>query len=102
MQEQVDHVANLENLSQCHVPSVESQLRSKRLRWYGNLCRQADGILTQCMMFGQLKGSGHVGKPREIWNKVVLSDIYHVSVSCLRQVAQNKPTWQAQTCSTRT
>ena len=31
---------------QCQVPSVESQLRSKRLRWYGHVCRQADDRLT--------------------------------------------------------
>ena len=54
-------------LSQCQVPSVESQLRSKRLRWYGHVCRQADDRLTKCMMFGQVKGPGHVGKPRKIW-----------------------------------
>ena len=37
-----DHVANVDILSQCQVPSLESQLRSKWLRWYGHVCRQAD------------------------------------------------------------
>ena len=72
-----DHVANVDILSECQVPYVESQLRSKRLRWYGHVCRQADDRLTKCMLFGQVKGPGHVGKPRKIWNDVVLSDIHH-------------------------
>ena len=63
-----DHVANVDILSQCQVPSVESQLASKRLRWYGHVRRQADDRLTKCMLFGQVKGQGHVGKPRKIWS----------------------------------
>ena len=48
------------------------------------------------------KGPGHVGKPRTIWNDVVLSDIHHLSMSRPYQVAQNKSAWRAQTCFTRT
>ena len=61
-----DHVANVDILSQCQVLPVESQLRSKRLRWCGHVCRQADDRLTKCMLFGPVKGPGHVGKPRKI------------------------------------
>ena len=30
------------------------------------------------MLFGQLSDSGHVGKLRNMWNCVVLSDIHHL------------------------
>ena len=76
-----DRVASVDILSQCQVPSVESQLRSKWLRWYGHVCRQTDDGLTKCMLFGQVKGPGRVGKPRKIWNDVVLSDIHQLSMS---------------------
>ena len=90
-----DHVANVDILSQCQVPSVEPQLRSKRLRWYGHMCRKADDRLTKCMLFGQVKGPGHVGKPVKTWNDVVLSDIHCLSISCPYEVAQNKSAWRA-------
>ena len=66
------------------------------------MCRQADDRLTKCILFGQVKGQSHVGKPRSIWNNVVLSDIHHLSISRPYQVAQNKSAWRAQTCSTPT
>ena len=54
------------------------------------------------MLFGQVKGPGHVGKPRKILNDVVLSDIHHLSIPRPYTVAQNKSAWRAQTYSTRT
>ena len=53
-------------------------------------------------MVGQVKGPGHVGKPRDIWNNVVLSEIHRVSIYRPYQVAQNKSAQRAQTCSTCT
>ena len=32
------------------------------------------------MLFGQLQGPGHVGKPRKLWIAVVFSDIHHLSI----------------------
>ena len=66
--------------------------------------RQVSSLLhrQEQLLFGQVKGPGHVGKPRKIWNDVVLSDIHHLSISRPYQVAQSKSAWRAQTCSTRT
>ena len=42
------------------------------------------------MLFGQVKRSGHIAKPRKIWNNVVLSVVHHLSIfplsSCADQV----------------
>ena len=35
---------------------MDSQLRSKRLRWYGHVCRMLDSRLPKVMLFGQVKG----------------------------------------------
>lgn len=86
-----NHVTDTDILSQCQMLSVQSQLRSKRLRWYRHVCRQAGD---NCVMVAQVNGPGHVGKPihvgkpRNIWTNVALSDIHHVPVSRPYQVAQ--------------
>lgn len=70
-----DHVANVEGLSQRQVHPVESQLRSKRLRCYGHVLRQADDRLTQCMSFEGLvksKGQAMLASPIKIWTDVVM------------------------------
>ena len=41
-----------------------TQLRSKRLRWYGHVCRMLDSRLPKVMLFGQVKGSKPPGRPR--------------------------------------
>ena len=46
----------------------------KRLRWYGHVCRMPDTRLPKKVMYGQVKGRGTVGRPRKIWNYVLLSD----------------------------
>ena len=34
----IAHVPNVEMLARCHTFSVESQLKTKRLRWFGHVC----------------------------------------------------------------
>ena len=33
------------------------------------------------LLFGQVRGPGHLGKPREIWHDLVLSEIDRLSIS---------------------
>ena len=73
-----DHISNAAILSTCQAPSMESQLRSKRLRWYGHLCRMLDSKLPKVMLFGQVKGSKPPGRPRKFWNDIVLSDFQQI------------------------
>ena len=86
----------------CH--NVKCPLLSHSLgaKGSGGMDMCVDKLMTGCMLFGQVKGPGHIGKPRKMWNDVVLSDIHHLSISRPYQVAQNKSAWRAQTCPTRT
>ena len=34
------------------------------------------------------------GRPRKIWNDIVLSDLQQMNINCLHHDAQNKPAWQ--------
>ena len=85
-----DHISNAAILSACQAPSMESQLGSKRLRWYGHVCRMLDSRLPKVMLFGQVKGSKPPGRPRKIWNDVVLSDFQQLSIIRPYRDAQNQ------------
>ena len=45
--------AQYEILSECQTGSVESQLRSKRPRWYGHVCRMPDTRVRKKVLYGQ-------------------------------------------------
>ena len=98
----MDHVSNVEILSKCQTFSVESQLRSKRLRWYGHVCRMPDTRLPKKVLYGQVKGKGVVGRPRKIWNDVLLSDTQRLNIRRPHTDAQNKSAWKAKTVIART
>ena len=52
----LDHITNSVILKQCESFSIETQLRSKRLRWFGHICRMSDSRLPKVLMHGQLVG----------------------------------------------
>ena len=97
-----DHVSNTAILSMCQTCSVDAQLRSKRLRWYGHVCRMIDCRLPKVMLFGQVKGSHPPGRPRKIWNDIVLSDFQQLNILRPYRDAMNKPAWRDKTCATHT
>ena len=97
-----DCVSNVTILSQCQIPSIDSQLRSNRLRWFGHVCRMPNSRLPKVMMFGQVKGTKCRGRPRSIWNDVVLCDLHHLNIRRPFRDAQDKPAWRARTCATHT
>ena len=96
------HVPNVDILSKCQTFSVESQLRSKRLRWYGHVCRMPDTRLPKKVLYGQVKGRGVVGRPRKIWNDVLLSDTHCLNIRRPHSDAQNRSAWKAKTVVART
>ena len=96
-----DRIANETILSQCETCAMHSQLRSKRLRWYGHVCRILDTRLPK-VMFGQVKGSTPPGRPRKIWNDIVLSDFQLLNITRPYRDAQNKPAWRERTWATHT
>ena len=62
----IAHVPNVEILARCHTISVESQLKTKRLRWFGHVCRMPDTRLPKKVLYGQVTGRGlldGLGKP---------------------------------------
>jgi len=68
-----------------------SQLRSKRLRWFGHICRMADSRLPKVLMHGQLVGQNCRGRPRTVWNDFILFDIHKLKLNRYPSDALNKP-----------
>ena len=93
---------NVEILARYHKFSVESQPKTKRLRWFGHLCRMPDTRLPKKVLYGQVKGRGVVGRPREIWNDVLLSDTQSLKITRPHSDAQNKSAWKEKTVIART
>ncbi len=98
----LDHITNSVILKQCETIPVESQLRSKRLSWFGHICRMADSRLPKLLMHGQLVGQSCRGRPRTVWNDVVLFDIHKLKLNRHTRDALNKPVWRELTCVART
>ena len=102
----LDHITNSVILKRCETFHVESQLRTKRLRWFGHICRMADNRLPKLLMHGQLVGQNCRGRPRTVWNDVVLFDIHNLTLTLnlnrYTRDALNKPVWRELTCVART
>ena len=97
-----DHISYAAILSMCQTCSMHSQLRSKRLRWYGHVCRMLDSRLPKVMLFGQVKGSNPPGRPGKIWNDIGLSDFLQLNINRPYRDAQKKPAWRDRTWATHT
>ena len=97
-----DHVPNVDTLNKCNTSSVESQLRSKRLRWLGHTFRMPNDRLLKTLLFGQVKGTRPSGRPTPNYNDVASSDCHECRITRPYKDAQNRLLWRVKTCPTRT
>ena len=67
-----------------------------------NSLQQADSRLPKLLMHGQLVGQNCRGRPRTVWNDVVLFDIHKLKLNRYTRDALNKPVWRELTCVART
>ena len=58
-----DHRTNISVRHSCHLPSIASEVRFRRLGWLGHV------------LFGQLSGPGVKGRPTDSWRTVVHKDL---------------------------
>ena len=69
---------------------------------FGHICRMPDGRLLELLLHGQVAKQNCRGKPRTVWNNVVLSDVHKLKLNHYTRDAQNKPVWRELTCVART
>ena len=75
-----DHRTNVSVRHSCHLPSIASEVRFRRLRWLGHVARMPDERLPVQVLFGQLSGPGVKGRPRDSWRTVVHKDLSALKV----------------------
>ena len=56
--------------------------------------RMPDSRLPKMLLHGQVARQNCRGKPRTVWNDVVLSDIHKLKLNHYIRDAQNKPVWR--------
>ena len=68
-------VTNIDVRLQCKQPTLESLVRSRRLRWLGQVDRMEWGRLPKMLLWGRLQGSRRSGGQHLRWNIVCLKDL---------------------------
>ena len=58
----------------------------------------SDSRLPKVLVQGQLVGQDCGGRPRIVWNDVVLSDTHKLKLNRCTRDALNKPVWRELTC----
>ena len=96
------HAPNVDILNGCNTSSVESQLRSKSLRWLGHTFRMPNERLPEKLLFGQVMVSRPLGRPRLGYNDVASSDCHECRMTRPYKDAQNRVLWRGKTCAART
>ena len=98
-----DHRTNVSVRHSCHLPSIASEVRFRRLRWLGHVARMSDERLPVQVLFGQLSGPGVKGCPRDSWRTVVRKDLSNFKVGLKwYELAQNRRAWRQLIATVRT
>ena len=67
-----DRVPTTELYALLGLEEISSAVGTRRLRWYGHVCRSSGSIATVERM--KVKGNGGRGRPRKSWNECVRRD----------------------------
>ena len=87
--------------SRAGIPTIESMLLHRQLRWLGHVIRMPHSRLSHCMLYGQLRlGRRSVGGQRKCFKdhiKSILKKCY-IPFSKLETLASERSTWRS-TCA---
>ena len=98
-----DHRTNVSVRHSCHLPSIASEVRFRRLRWLGHVARMPGERLPVQVLFGQLSGPGVKGRPRDSWRTVVHKDLSTLKVGWKwHKLAQDRQAWRQLIATVRT
>ena len=95
------NVTHSEIISRAAIPSIESMLVHRQLRWLGHVIRMLHCRLTHCVLYGQLRlGQRSVGGQKKRFKDHIKSILnkYNIPFSMLETLASNIATWRS-TCA---
>ena len=70
-----DHITNEEIRSQAKVRELSIQMRVKRLRWYGHMCRRDEDEDIRHVMEMNVTGSHKRMRPKQRWTDTIRTDM---------------------------
>lgn len=70
------YVTNIEVLRRAKTTTIETMIRSNRLRWLGHVCRMPDYRIPKQLLFGELaQGKRSRGRPKKRWKDCIKEDL---------------------------
>ena len=94
-------VTNSEIISRAVIPTIESMLLHRQLRWLGHVIRMPHCRLTHCVLYGQLRlGRRSVGGQKKRFKDHIKSihEKCNIPFSRLETLASKRATWRS-TCA---
>ena len=79
------------------LPIVVRVIKSRRMRWAGNVGRMGEGRGVHMILVGKPEGKRPLGRPRRIWEDNIKMDLQEVGGGCgdWMELVQDRDRWRA-------
>jgi hypothetical protein len=78
-------------------PNIVRMIKSRRMRWAGNVARMGEGGAVYRVLVGKREGRRPMGKPRRGWEDNIRMNLREVGCGCVdwMELAQDRDRWRA-------
>jgi hypothetical protein len=78
-------------------PNIVRVIKSRRMRWAGNVARMEEGRVVHKVLVGKPEGNRPLGRPSRRWEDNIKMDIEEVGRGCVdwMELSQNRDRWRA-------
>ena len=87
-----DRVTNEEVLRKCSVYDIVSEVRRRRLRWFGHVRRREDGNILRRAMEMEIPGKRPPGRPMRKWEESVKDDLKCLNIE--EESVRDREVWK--------
>jgi hypothetical protein len=79
------------------LPNTARVVKSRRMRWAGNVARMGEGRVVHRVLVGKPEGKGPLGRPRRRWEDNIKRDLQEVGGDCgdCMERSQDRDSWRA-------
>ena len=79
------------------LPNIVRVVKSRRMRWAGNVARMGEGRGVHRVLVGKPEGKRPLGRPRRRWEDNIKMDLKEVGGCCedWMELAQDRDRWRA-------
>ena len=93
----VDKKSHNEELSDLYsLPNIVRVVKSRRMRWAGNVTSMPEGRGVHRVLVGKPEGKRPLGRPRRRWEDIIKMDLQEVRGGCgdWMELAQDRDSWR--------